>query len=443
METFIFYLIKSTLLLSLLIIFYRLTFKNETYFVLNRIFLLVSIVSSVLFFPFLQTVYTIPINNISQATTLQEIALNPIVISAKENSVINWLLIIISIYVVVVAILFIRLLIQIMQIIRLYLKSASNRAISNHIYTDDHPSFSFFNLIFINLKCNLSDIEKIIAHEQVHVKQCHTIDILLVEVVCILHWFNPIVWWYRTSIREVHEYIADQSVINLGYEKQGYQSLLLSVATGVKLLTPENNFNSLIKKRIIMMTKSKSQGISLAKYLLIIPMFILLCLFPSLKAEKAFIIVKNGIDSKKINTLFTPVASTKSNFVLNRLQQKPKAKNAQKEVYTVVEIVPEFIGGQEAMMKHIIDNVKYPQEAKEKGIEGTVYVSFVVEINGEVSDVKVIRSANPLLDDEAIRVVKMMTNKWKAGMQNGKVVRVQFNLPIKFTLDKENEKLKK
>jgi len=439
METFILYLIKSTLLLSLLIIFYRLTFKNETYFVLNRIFLLVSIVSSVLFFPFLQTVSAISINSISQVTTLQEIALNPIVISAKENSVINWLLIIFSIYIVVAAILFIRLLFQIMQIIRLYLKSASNKAISNHIYTDDHPPFSFFNLIFINPKCNLSDIEKIIAHEQVHVKQCHTIDILLVEVVCILHWFNPIVWWYRTSIREVHEYTADQSVINLGYEKQGYQSLLLSVATGVKLLTPENNFNSLIKKRIIMMTKSKSKGISLAKYLLIIPMFILLCLFPSLKAEKAFAIAKNRVDSKKIMTLFTPITSINSNLVLESLQQKPKDKKTQKEVFTVVEKTPEFIGGQEAMMNFIKENVSYPKEMKEKGIEGTVYVTFVVETDGVVSKVKVLRGVNLLIDKESIRVVKLMSGKWKPGMQNGKAVRVQFNLPIKFTLDKKND----
>ncbi len=430
METFMLYLIKSSLLLSLLIIFYRLTFKKETYFLLNRIFLLVSIVSSVLFFPFLQTVNAISINSIQQVVTLREIVLSPIVVSADESSTIDWLSIIMNIYMIIVAVLFIRLLFQITQIIRLYLKSASNKAISNHIYTDDHPPFSFFNLIFINSKSNLNDIDKIIAHEQVHAKQCHTIDILLVEIVCILHWFNPIVWWYRTSIREVHEYIADQGVISLGYEKQGYQSLLLSVATGLKLLMPENNFNSLIKKRIIMMTKSKSKGISLAKYLLIIPMFIILCLFPSLKTEKAFAIAKEGLSSKK--TTLTREAQ----------QQKPKKQKTQIQ-FVEPKIQPEFIGGEKARVDFLINNIIYPEKAREKGIQGTVYVSFFIEINGELSEVKVERGVNQLLDDESIRVVQLMTKKWKPGIQKGKPARVQFTMPIKFTLDKETDKPKK
>ncbi len=412
MDTIIFYIIKSTLLLSLLILFYRLTFKKETYFVLNRIFLLVSIVSSVLIFPFLQTNNTIPINNITQIDTLQEIVLSPIVVSANESSTTNWLSIIIYVYIVTVCILLFRLLFQITQIIRLYLKSTSNHAISNHIYTDDHPPFSFFNLIFINSKSNLNDIDKIIAHEQVHAKQCHTIDILLVEIVCILHWFNPIVWWYRTSIREVHEYIADQGVISLGYEKQGYQSLLLSVATGLKLLMPENNFNSLIKKRIIMMTKSKSKGISLAKYLLIIPVFIILCFIPSLKSEET---------------------------ITNTINLDNKITQPQDSVYSFVEVPPVFIGGDKARVDFISKNIIYPQEAKEKVIEGKVFISFIVEKNGEISDIKVKKSANPLLDDEAVRVTKLMSGKWKAGMQKGKPVRVNFLLPFTFALDKKNK----
>ena len=257
METFILYLIKSSLFLGLLIIFYRITYKKETFFLLNRLFLLIAILSSVIFFPFLKAMSFIPTQILPQISDLQAIALNPIVIYGKESANQNGLMLILITYFTIVGMLLIRFIFQIVQIMRLYSKSKFHHATSNYIYTDDHPPFSFFHLIFINSGNNIKDTARIIAHEKVHVKQYHTLDILLVEVVCIFHWFNPFIWWYRTSIREVHEYIADQGVINSGYEKQGYQSLLLSVATGSNLMKPENNFNSLIKKRIIMMTKPK------------------------------------------------------------------------------------------------------------------------------------------------------------------------------------------
>jgi len=102
---------------------------------------------------------------------------------------------------------------------------------------------------------------------------------------------------------------------------------------------------------------------------------------------------------------------------------------------TIVEQMPTFPGGEAEMMKYIQKNVQYPQVEKEAGISGTCYVTFVVEKNGDITDVKVLRgvSGGPGCDREAIRVVKSMPG-WKPGKQNGREVRVQFNLPIKFTL---------
>jgi protein TonB len=103
------------------------------------------------------------------------------------------------------------------------------------------------------------------------------------------------------------------------------------------------------------------------------------------------------------------------------------------EVFTVVEKMPEFPGGSEAMTTYLVGEIKYPAEAKTKGVQGTVYVSFVVEKDGAVSNVKVIRGIGAGCDEEAVRVVKMMP-KWKPGTQKGQTVRCQFNVPLSFKL---------
>lgn len=106
---------------------------------------------------------------------------------------------------------------------------------------------------------------------------------------------------------------------------------------------------------------------------------------------------------------------------------------AEAEIFTVVEDQPTFPGGDEARIRFLTNNIKYPQMARESSIQGTVYVTFVVERDGSVTDVRVLRGIGGGCDEEAIRVIKAMP-KWIPGKQRGKPVRVQFNMPIKFTL---------
>jgi periplasmic protein TonB len=103
------------------------------------------------------------------------------------------------------------------------------------------------------------------------------------------------------------------------------------------------------------------------------------------------------------------------------------------EIFTVVESMPEFPGGDAARMKFLQDNIKYPQLARESGIQGTVFVTFVVEVDGSVTDVRVLRGIGGGCDEEAVRVIKQMPS-WVPGRQRGQPVRVQFNMPIRFTL---------
>lgn len=105
----------------------------------------------------------------------------------------------------------------------------------------------------------------------------------------------------------------------------------------------------------------------------------------------------------------------------------------EEQIFMVVESMPSFPGGEQQLNKYLYESIKYPQMAKESGIQGRVFVTFVVEKNGEVTDVRVLRGIGGGCDEEAIRVVENMP-KWTPGKQRGKPVRVQFNLPIKFTL---------
>ena len=119
------------------------------------------------------------------------------------------------------------------------------------------------------------------------------------------------------------------------------------------------------------------------------------------------------------------------------VQEGPKTEviqqEAPKEIFTVVEEQPGYPGGDEARIKFLQENIKYPEEAKELGVQGKVFVTFVVEVDGSITDVKVLRGIGAGCDEEAIRVVKSMP-RWVPGKQRGQPVRVQFNLPIKFTL---------
>ena len=124
---------------------------------------------------------------------------------------------------------------------------------------------------------------------------------------------------------------------------------------------------------------------------------------------------ENGIDIAELNSMIVEEDSTEA-------------------PYTVVEQMPEYPGGESALRKYLSSNVKYPQIATENGVQGKVYVNFVVDKNGGISNVKVVRGVDSSLDQEAVRVIKMMP-KWIPGKQNGETVRVSYTVPINFVLD--------
>ncbi len=171
---------------------------------------------------------------------------------------------------------------QLWQIFRT-IKTSATQSGRDFQYVFTHKNiqpFSFFKYIFLNKdRLPPQNMTRILAHERVHIKQYHSMDILLMELVTILQWFNPFVWPYKISLKETHEYLADGAVIAQGCSAAGYQLLIIEQHVGGRLVELANNFHhSQIKRRITMMTKIKSKGTAKLKLLLILPLAALLVL---------------------------------------------------------------------------------------------------------------------------------------------------------------------
>jgi TonB family protein len=466
MTNFVNYLLESGISLSLFALVYFLFLRRETFFSVNRWFLLVSISFSAIL-PLLHIPFYTP-----EATMLPEVTVTPYInlLSAvtiygatlsqgAERFVLTYSLFG-YVYVAGVAILSGKLILQIYQIIRLI---ASNRVVSEGkiklvILERELSPFSFLNYIFVsnNLQ-NTSGWEKMLEHERQHIRQGHTFDVLVLELIAVFQWFNPFFWMFRRALRENHEFLADQAVISQGTAPSWYKQILLSQYVGGQIVLT-NNFNySLIKNRIKMMSKIKSKKIASVKIVVGIVLAVsLIAVFAceqkkSVKAEvtateKSVSIVYDGHklqlsgDSVGIEKLKQLISnSEKQPVIVDQANDEGLLKSSVKftpkgeEVYTVVEQMPEFPDGNKGLQKFIMNSVKYPPEAVEKGIQGKVFVSFIVNKDGSVSDAKVIRGVGQLLDAEALRVVNSMP-KWTPGKQNGKIVPVQFTVPINFVL---------
>lgn len=278
----------------------------------------------------------------------------------------------------------------------------------------EHGSYSFFNYAFFP---NENVNAEIVRHEMSHIAHHHSADILFVELMMIIQWFNPFIYLYKRELQSLHEYMADRDVVATGIDKQNYMMLILQQCTAVDFSNMSNNFSFLLtKKRIKMITQSKKTKGVVIKALLTLPLFALL-LFANCKS--------NGNNTSEKNTVDAPE---------NVGTQVAKATvSDDDEVYGAVDVMPEYFGGVNAMFDFIQKNVNYPESAKKKGIEGRVFVQFVVEKDGSLSSFQVLRGVNDELNDEAIRVLKMMP-KWKPGMKDGKPVRVQYTMPFKFQL---------
>lgn len=281
------------------------------------------------------------------------------------------------------------------------------RGASLILLDDDTAPYSFFRQIVVGTR-GLSDDELrcILAHESFHVSHSHSLDILWARLMCCLAWFNPFAWLMMRELRAVQEFQADAASVG-ACGREDYLHLLYRQVTGHGYGHITNNFQSInIKNRIVMMNKTKTR-FGAWKVLAALPVAAVLlmvgCKPATQNAEEAIEVENVVVDDE------------------------------QPEVYNIVEVDPEFPGGIEALYKYLAENITYPQQAKDSGIQGRVYVTFVVEKDGSITGAKVLRGIGGGCDEEALRVVNAMP-KWTPGKQLGEPVRVQFNLPVVFKL---------
>lgn len=549
------YLLLVNFYLILFFGFYALLLRKETFFQLNRIYLVAAATLSFAI-PLIQadwvkdlfitqqvqqTIYNTPINTYAYNFTYNFTPANDMLTVGEVLSVI---------YIAVALILVLKLMWELVILKREIEKP------------DPSVAYSFFKKV--SLGNNKDNHDVIAEHEHVHARQWHTIDVLIIESIVIINWFNPVVYLYRFAIKYIHEFIADNQVLRSGAtDKADYAMLLLTQTFDVPSNNLVSNFynHSLLKQRIIMLQKNKSKRIALAKYGLSAPLFVLMLILSSAtvnnskalknittKAEDVLLVPASSsigmLTGAKETEVALPVASasiitfsdtTKATqsatfpggrieldkFVSrtvaypavdreNNIQGKvnlvilietdgsvtnviatsgpsetlksaaieaikkspkwtPSYRNGKPEktlynyevnftlgnelsngdrtypvvdngdnsrVYALVEKQPSFPGGTQSFLQYLASNIKYPAEDRKNNVQGRVVAQFVVEKDGSLSDVKVLRTPSAAMGEEAVRVLSI-SPKWTPALQGGRPVRAQYTVPVNFTLDKK------
>lgn len=496
------YLLKVNVAFVLFYAFYRLFFYKDTFFKLRRAILL-AFFGLALFYPLL---------NIQDWVRQQEPIADVIYMysamlpeaTAKADAAASvdwhgWLLGSLGfIYWGIVAFLCGRFLVQLSSI--LWLAHTSERVVIHEtpVYALRKAAgpFSFFRMVFLHPESHSDkETDEILTHECTHVSQWHSIDVILSEMMCMACWFNPFVWLLKREVRHNLEYLADNTVIQSGYDSKSYQYHLLGLAHHQSVTTLYNSFNVLhLKNRIMMMNKKRSPGIVRTKYLIFIPLVGILMLLSNIEAVArltvrlaneatvsnamvtatgilvdetgqpligASVVVKGGkegtiTDRKGVFSLEVPANAIlrcsyqgrESQEVLaadmtnnTHLSLSSKSREMNEQVFTVVEKMPSFPGGDAELLKYIATNIKYPKESQDNGEQGRVICSFIVGRDGSVNNPEVLRGVTPLLNEEAVRVINTMP-RWNPGMQRGKAVAVKYTVPITFRLKSPVEETK-
>ncbi len=409
------YVLESSICLTLMWVFYELVLKRDTSHGRNRYYLLGSMLFSA----------GVPLLNIETGSSvtllppggivsviLPELAVTPsgpYGIAPLLPELLPWLYL---------SGVLISLLIMTAGSLRLIKMIVSGRHNDNIILVDSESTvcFSAFGHIFINSFVAPADALRMINHEKKHIRLGHHSDLVITAAITALQWFNPAAWLMRGSLQAVHEYEADSECISGGEDALSYQSLLLSSVfrCPAPLLSTTFSKRSLLKNRIIMMTKKRTGSSASLKMILAIPLAVALILMFSCKDRGE-----------------------------NRKEAAPAEKaapagaqaDAPDEIFMVVEQMPTFrndtTGGE--LIQWLGQNIKYPADAAARGIQGKVLVQFVVDEQGNITDPEVVRGVDPLLNKAALEVISACP-QWSPGMQGGKTVKVRMTLPISFAL---------
>ena len=519
MLEFLIYDLKVAVLLAVFYMFYRLLLARETFHRVNRFVLLLTALAS----------FVLPLCVITMHETLTmpmpqiDVELGSAIVvedASSDTATPIWQLILPILFIIgMVATLSYTLwsLFRILRIIKQSEKHPQADGITICVTNQaEMAPFSWMHYIVMNRSDYETKDAAILTHERGHIRFHHSWDLLLVDTLTALQWFNPAIWMLRSDLRAIHEYEADGAVLSQGINARQYQYLLITKAASIGGYSLANGIShSTLKNRINMMLHTKSPRQRYLKLLAFLP---IVAVALAVNAEKVTDVVYTHAEATSMEQMLAEavsettqpeavVADDNEKFIAKGIvydysEDKPTpivgaivqvsgtkrgtvtdkegrfkievSKGEKLEVayvgyestflgvskafsdegrdyivglmkegsdpnkaFDVVEEMPQFPGGAQALMEYLAQNIKYPAEAEKAGIQGRVILTFVVDKDGSVIEPKVVRSVDPLLDAEALRLISTMP-KWVPGKQNGEVVRVKYTLPIQFALGGTN-----
>ncbi len=424
------YLFQSILFQLLFLIVYDLFLKRDTFFSHNRLYLLITSLLSLV----IPLVKVSGFNNLidtSSIMVLPELVLGNLNNQSPTYEFSNTVFTVTNGYLLVTLFIFILFIIKLIKIIKLIHqnpKSQYHNLTIVHL-KDTNTAFSFFNYIFLGDTLTTSQRQSVFEHEKIHAKQKHTFDLLWFEVLKIVLWFNPLVYLYQIRISNIHEFLADQNAVK--FNKSEYYQQLLQQVFNVKTYAFINPFfnQSLIKKRIIMLQKSKTKQTHLVKYLLLIPMVLGMLVYSSCSNESEA--TKDPIVNMQTETL--DVNNSKQigvDLPFSAIDQSPLFEACK----TLVDKDQQKKCFSDQVSNHVLNNFNTKLADNldlKKGIT-KVFVSFKISKTGEIIDV-MSRAIHPDLEAEANRVINNLP-KLTPGMHEGKAVDVVYGLPIAFKI---------
>ena len=465
MGIFFVYILKSAGCLVVFYLFYRLLLSRETFHRFNRVALLSILLLSCLL-PLVevtveeqtevhQTMMTLEqwlmladMMNTADATDLQ-----------VEEVTVTWIQVALLVYLAGILLFALRNGYSLLKLGGL-LKFGRKENLSKYIdegekvtlivHDRDIAPFSWMKYIVISKKDLDENGREILIHELAHIQNRHSWDLLVADICIFFQWFNPASWLLKQELQNIHEYEADETVIEKGVDAKQYQLLLIKKAVGTRLYSMANSFNhSKLKKRITMMLKEKSNPWAKLKYLYILPVAaIAVTAFArpeiSETAEEISAVKVNDLtaiveakavkSTEEVVQVATALKDTAKPVEVKYIPVEVTEKLQGTPVFEVVEQMPEYPGGIAASVEYIQKNMRYPEAAEKNGTQGRVTVQFIIDKEGNVTNPKVLRSVDKDLDAEAIRLVGAMP-KWKPGVQKGKAVAVKYTLPVVFKLE--------
>ena len=446
MGVFFIYILKSSVCLVLFYLFFRLLLSKETFHRFNRMALL-----GVLFFSLLipcievttrhQVEVQQAVLSIEQLLLMAELEATPANVGAvQETSAISWVQIVLLVYLAGILFLVCRNIYSLICLFRLVHSGKHEKlekGVTLVVHNQEIAPFSWMNYIVISRKDLEENGREILIHEMAHIHHRHSVDLLVADICIFFQWFNPGAWLLKQELQNIHEYEADETVINEGVNAKEYQLLLIKKAVGTRLYSMANSFNhSKLKKRITMMLKEKSNPWARLKYLYVLPLAaIAVTAFArpeiSEKMEEISAVKVNDlaeIVQEKVlqDTVKVSKDEKKDALVVTGVKSKEEEEIV---IFEVVEQMPEYPGGMSALQKYLSEKIAGSPMKGKAG--GRVMVGFTVAETGKIKDVRVLQSDEASLNQEAERIVSEMPD-WIPGKQRGRPVPVKYTVPIRF-----------